>query len=39
MKVSGLAGNLGIPDVSLTSAVLEAKINVRDEEDEDNEIL
>ena len=39
MKVSGLAGILGIPDLSVTSALGEAKINVQDEEDEDNEVL
>ena len=39
MKVSGLAGILGIPDLSVTSALRETKINVQDEEDEDNEVL
>ena len=39
LKVSGLAGILGIPDVSVISALREAKINVPDEEDEDNEVL
>ena len=39
MKVSGLAGILGIPDISVTSALREAKIDVQDEEDVDNEIL
>lgn len=39
MKVSGLAGILGIPDISVTSALREAEIDVQDEEDVDNEIL
>ena len=39
MKVSGLAGILGIPDISVSSALWEAKIDVQDEEDVDNEIL
>lgn len=39
MKVSGLAGILGIPDVSVTSALREANINVQDEEDPENEIF
>ena len=39
MKVSGLAGILGIPDISVTSALREAKIDVQDEEDADNEML
>ena len=39
MKVSGLAGILGIPDFSVTSALWEAKIDGQDEEDVDNEIL
>lgn len=39
LKVSGLAGILGIPDFSVTSALREAKIDVQDEEDVNNEIL
>lgn len=39
MKVSGLAGILGIPDISVTSALREAKIDVQDEEDADNDML
>ena len=39
MKVSGLPGILGIPDISVTSALQEAKIDVLDEEDVNNEIL
>lgn len=38
-SVSGLAGIFGIPDLSVTSALREAKINLQDEEDEDNEDL
>lgn len=39
MKVSGLAGILAIPDISVTSALREAKIDVQDEEGADNDIL
>lgn len=39
MKVSGLAGIVGIPDISVSSALREAKIDVQDEEDADNDML
>ncbi len=39
MKVSGLAGVLGIPDISVASALREANIVVQDEDEADNEIL
>ena len=39
MKVSGIAGILGIPDISVTSALREAKIDVQDEQDADNYML
>ena len=39
MDVSGLAGILEIPDLSVTSALREAKVNVQDEQDEGDEAL
>ena len=36
---SGLDGILGIPDISVTSTLWEAKIDVQDQEDADNEML
>lgn len=39
MKVSDLPGVLGIPDISVASALREANIDVQDEDEADNEIL